>query len=115
MYVTSLSPLSSKLLAADNVTVTRKDESVTENINLQVHDDTAAATLGLWGTSSSSPLTRSENNHDPTNPEALQARQGWQAGETILLLQSAACKTGRTVRRLLMIPWPTALTLRRPT
>ncbi|KAK5124695.1 hypothetical protein LTR85_001408 [Meristemomyces frigidus] len=76
--------------------ITRKDDSVTENINLQVQDDTAEATLGLWGTTASSPLNRSAVDETTTNPEAAQARQGWKAGETVLLIQGPGCKSGRT-------------------
>ncbi|KAK5131070.1 hypothetical protein LTR08_001356 [Meristemomyces frigidus] len=72
--------------------VTRKDESVTESINLKVHDDTAEATLGLWGTTASSPLSRHAANE--TNPEAAQTRRGWTIGETVLLLQGPNFKTG---------------------
>ncbi|KAK4546884.1 hypothetical protein LTR36_001616 [Oleoguttula mirabilis] len=75
--------------------ITRKDDSVTENINLQVQDDTAEATLGLWGTSASSPLNRSSVDETTTNPEAAQARPGWKAGETVLLMQGPGCKIGR--------------------
>ncbi|KAF2209754.1 hypothetical protein CERZMDRAFT_46572 [Cercospora zeae-maydis SCOH1-5] len=56
--------------------VTRRDSSVTENINVQVHDDTGEATLGLWGTTASSPLAS-------------------QPGETVLLLQAPGWKIGR--------------------
>ena len=69
---------------------------MTESITLRVHDDTAEATLGLWGTAASSPLCRSLV--DSTNPEAAQTRQGWIIGETVLLLQSPGCKPGQTVR-----------------
>jgi len=87
------------LHAADRCTVTRKDESVTENINLQVQDDTADATLGLWGTNASSPLNRALSDENSTNSEAVRARQGWKVGETVLLLQATGCKLGRTVSR----------------
>lgn len=77
--------------------VTRKDESVTENINLQVQDDTAEATLGLWGTAAASPLGL-EAGVTKTGLEAVSARRGWKAGETILLIQAPGWKIGRTVR-----------------
>ncbi|KAK0947289.1 hypothetical protein LTR29_001244 [Friedmanniomyces endolithicus] len=75
--------------------VTRKDETVTENINLTVQDNTAEAILGLWGSTAASPLGRpvSENN---TNPEAIAAREGWKSGETVLLLQGPGCKLNRS-------------------
>lgn len=72
---------------------------MTENINLQVQDDTAEATLGLWGTAASSPLNRSSSDEPTVNPEAAQSRQGWKAGETVLLLQGPGCKIGRNVGR----------------
>lgn len=77
--------------------MTRKDESVTENMNLQVQDDTAEATLGLWGTTASSPLGRAASDRE-TNPDAASARQGWKAGETVLLLQGPGWKIGWNVR-----------------
>ncbi|KAK1084900.1 hypothetical protein LTR48_005026, partial [Friedmanniomyces endolithicus] len=75
--------------------VTRKDETVTENVNLTVQDDTAEAILGLWGSTTASPLGRpvSENN---TNPEAIVARESWKPGETVLLLQGPGCKLNRS-------------------
>ncbi|KAH9826196.1 hypothetical protein Tdes44962_MAKER03714 [Teratosphaeria destructans] len=75
--------------------VTRKDDSVVENMNLQIHDDTAEATLGLWGTIASSPLGRTlaENN---TNPDQIYTRRSWKAGETVLLLQAPGWKMGRS-------------------
>ena len=82
-------------VVVDVYTVTRKDESVTESITLKVHDDTAEATLGLWGTAASSPLAKPVS--DSTNPEAAQSRQGWTIGETVLLLQGPGCKPGQTV------------------
>ncbi|KAK0258735.1 hypothetical protein B0A54_15304 [Friedmanniomyces endolithicus] len=75
--------------------LTRKDETVTENVNLTVQDDTAEAILGLWGSTTASPLGRpvSENN---TNPEAIVARESWKPGETVLLLQGPGCKLNRS-------------------
>ncbi|CAK4032066.1 Hypothetical predicted protein [Lecanosticta acicola] len=75
--------------------VTRKDESVTENVNLQVHDDTAEATLGLWGTLASSPFS-TEHSADKSSEDGPVARQGWRPGETVLLLQGPGWKFGRT-------------------
>lgn len=79
----------------------RKDGSTTENVNLQVQDDTAEATLGLWGTAALSPCaTASEDELAlSTNPDAISAKQGWKPGETILLLEAPGWKLGRTVSR----------------
>lgn len=79
--------------------MTRKDGSTTENINLHVQDDTAEATLGLWGTSAFSPAGfASSTESNTTNPEAALVKQSWKAGETILLIQAPGWKIGRTVR-----------------
>ena len=78
--------------------MTRKDDSVTENVNLQVHDDTAEATLGLWGTSALSPFGTSYTDSNGSNPEAAVTKRGWRAGETVLLLQAPGLKIGRNVR-----------------
>ncbi|TKA83352.1 hypothetical protein B0A55_01028 [Friedmanniomyces simplex] len=75
--------------------VTRKDETVTENISLTVQDDTAEATLGLWGSTAASPLGRAVSESS-TNPEAVIVSEGWEAGETILLLQGPGCKLNRS-------------------
>lgn len=76
--------------------VIRKDGSSTENVNLQVHDDTAEATLGLWGTAAISPFgTVSHSDSNTNNPEAATFKQGWKAGETVLLIQAP----GWTIRR----------------
>lgn len=88
---------------------------MTENINLQIQDDTAEATLGLWGSASASPLDRGSGENS-TNPEAIIARQAWKAGETVLLIQSPGWKLGRSVCNcmnfrlrcgLLTVPRPT--------
>jgi hypothetical protein len=77
--------------------VTRKDESTVDNVNLQVHDDTGEATLGLWGTSSLSPFGVSHGmdtgNEDQNEPSI---KQPWKPGETVLLLQGPAWKISRT-------------------
>lgn len=78
-------------------TVIRKDESTVENVELQVHDDTAEATLGLWGIAALSPFAT--NTTATTNPEAAVSRQSWKPGETVILLQSPSCKIARRVRR----------------
>ena len=79
--------------------VTRKDETTTENVNLQVQDDTSDATLGLWGTSATSPFgVSSQDEAMITNTEAVIAKQGWKAGETVLLIQAPGWKIGRSVR-----------------
>ncbi|KAF7191438.1 hypothetical protein HII31_07461 [Pseudocercospora fuligena] len=76
--------------------VTRRDESVTENVTLQVHDDTAEATLGLWGTVASSPASN-HNEEVGGNATGQQlATDGWKAGHTVLVLQSPGWKIGRS-------------------
>lgn len=80
----------------DHMTVTRKDESVTENVNLEVQDDTAHATLGLWGTLASSPF-RGGATTRLTKPDTSIARQSWTPGETVLLLANPGCKPGRSM------------------
>ncbi|GIZ40976.1 hypothetical protein CKM354_000429500 [Cercospora kikuchii] len=75
--------------------VTREDESVTENLNLQVHDDTGEATLGLWGTSASSPLATQPQEHIDTSNNP--AREAWKPGETMLLLEAPGWKIGRNI------------------
>lgn len=84
------------------VVVTRKDESTVENVEVLIHDDTAEATLGLWGTAASSPfaVTTLNPSDNTTNPDAVAAKQGWRPGETVLLLQSPAWKIGRKVSLL---------------
>lgn len=83
------------LHANKDLPVTRKDESVTENVNLQVHDDTGEVTLGLWGTSASSPY--GGQVVDLSNPGTNVARASWKPGETVLLIQAPGWKIGRTV------------------
>lgn len=79
--------------------VTRKDGSKTHNINLEVHDNTAVATLGLWGTAASSPLARIGEGDDGDG-DVAPARRAWLPGETVLLLQNPGWKTGaRTVSK----------------
>lgn len=80
-----------------SASVTRKDQTVTEIVNVQVHDDTAEATLGLWGTLALSPLSVAINANN-TNSDVAPARQGWKVGETILLIQAPGWKIGSTVR-----------------
>lgn len=83
---------------ADLDAVNRKDGSSTENVNLQIHDDTAEATLGLWGAAALSPFgTASQPDTDTTNPDAAIFKQGWRAGETVLLIQAPGWKIGRSV------------------
>lgn len=77
--------------------MTRKDESTVENINLQVYDDTAEATLGLWGTLASSPFDQSANI-SATDVEESVTRQRWIPSETVLLMQAPGWKFGRMVR-----------------
>ena len=89
-------------------TVTRKDGNTVENVELQVHDDTAEATLGLWGTAALSPfgIGSSLTANETTNPEATTSKQGWKPGETVLLLQAPAWKIGRRVSPLPSPPNP---------
>ena len=78
--------------------VNRKDGSSTENINLQIHDDTAEATLGLWGTAALSPSGVSLHSENGTaDAGSATLRRGWKAGETVLLIQAPGCKNGRNV------------------
>ncbi|WPH02560.1 Hypothetical protein R9X50_00542500 [Acrodontium crateriforme] len=74
--------------------VTRKDESMVENVNVQIHDDSTEATLGLWGTVASSPFQQSGGiaSTDGLAPTL----KGWKTGETVLLLQGARCRISRT-------------------
>lgn len=75
--------------------MTRKEGGVTENLNVHVHDDTAEATIGLWGTLSSSPLA---TTHDFADSGVTPSPgESWKPGETVLLLQSPGWKFGHTV------------------
>ncbi|EMC99041.1 hypothetical protein BAUCODRAFT_103758 [Baudoinia panamericana UAMH 10762] len=75
--------------------ITRKDETVTENVNLTVQDDTAEAKLGLWGTAASSPIEHAVDR--PTaNPDTAIATHAWRPGETVLLMQAPGWKFGRS-------------------
>lgn len=67
-------------------------------MNIQVHDDTAEATLGLWGTLCLSPSGGSIAN-DSVQPEDAQpqrSRAAWEPGKTVLLLQAPGWKISRT-------------------
>lgn len=78
-------------------------------MNIQVHDDTAEATLGLWGTTCLSPLghvkdaASSNIDHTTTNAPNVaqitttQVAQPWIPGQTVLLLQAPGWKIGRTI------------------
>ena len=78
--------------------VTRKDGSTVNNVSLQVRDDTAEATLGLWGTSALSPIgIEPEQDNNAAGTETTSARQAWTVGETVLLLQAPGWKIGRSV------------------
>lgn len=84
------------LMNANHRTVERKDGSSTENISVQVHDDTAGATLGLWGTPALSPTGGFPNsNSTNTADETTKAGSSWKAGETVLLLEAPGWKIGR--------------------
>ena len=81
---------------ADHKTVERKDGSSTENINIQVHDDTAGATFGLWGTSALSPTGGSSAIDTIEATDATsKSNAPWKAGETVLLLEAPGWKIGR--------------------
>lgn len=67
------------------------------NLNVHVQDDTAEATLGLWGTSALSPLNLGSSTDNKFNPDAAMSKEGWKAGETILLIQAPGWKIGRSV------------------
>ena len=65
-------------------------------MNVQVHDDTAGATLGLWGTSALSPAGGVvEAEETEKADEAVKGRAPWKAGETVLLLEASGWKIGR--------------------
>jgi hypothetical protein len=84
------------LIIADHKSVERKDGSTTENLNIQIHDDTAGATLGLWGTPALSPSGGFPNTETADNSDKS-AKNGtpWKAGETVLLLEAPGWKLGR--------------------
>lgn len=76
--------------------VERKDGSSTENINIQVHDDTAGATFGLWGTPALSPTGDFVDGDSNTSTvEETRDRTPWKAGKTVLLLESPGSRIGR--------------------
>lgn len=65
-------------------------------MNVQVHDDTAGATLGHWGTSALSPAGGVvEAEETEKADEAVKGRAPWKAGETVLLLEAPGWKIGR--------------------
>nr|OQO19492.1 hypothetical protein B0A51_11538 [Rachicladosporium sp. CCFEE 5018] len=95
--------IDAKILVVVKSLVERKDTSVVENMNIVVHDDTAEATLGLWGTVCCSPGTTlsvapaegvAADTLNP-NPDAAKAAEPWKPGETVLLLQAPGFKLGR--------------------
>jgi hypothetical protein len=73
--------------------ITRQDGTVTENLNVQVQDDTGEAMLGLWGTLTWSALT----TVSIADTDIAAGRRGWKPGETVLLIQNPGWKFGRTV------------------
>jgi hypothetical protein len=82
-------------VVADHVVVERKDGSSTENINIQVHDDTAGATFALWGTSALSPTGESSATDKTETTDAIpKGSAPWKAGETVLLLEAPGWKIG---------------------
>ena len=66
-------------------------------MNVQVHDDTAGATLGLWGTPALSPAgaVMEADEAEPTNDSPAKGKAPWKAGETVLLLEAPGWKIGR--------------------
>ena len=82
---------------SDVLSVTRQDGSTVDNINVRVHDDTAEAILGLWGTSTLTPSHTSTAGENIAEGEASSVNEGWRAGETVLLLQAPGWKIGRSV------------------
>ncbi|KAK6436192.1 hypothetical protein LTR95_007615 [Oleoguttula sp. CCFEE 5521] len=95
--------IDAKTLVVIKSLVERKDTSVVENMNVVVHDDTAEATLGLWGTVcyspgptlSTAPLEGVAQDTLSTNPDAARSAEPWKPGETVLLLQAPGFKVGR--------------------
>nr|OQO23654.1 hypothetical protein B0A51_11339 [Rachicladosporium sp. CCFEE 5018] len=95
--------IDAKILVVVKSLVERKDTSVVENMNVVVHDDTAEAALGLWGTVCCSPGTTLSAAPTEgvaaetlsTNPDAAKAAEPWKPGETVLLLQAPGSKLGR--------------------
>jgi hypothetical protein len=78
--------------------VTRKDNSIVDNINVHLHDDTAEVTLSLWGTSASSPLGQAVEDSSATSDNITSlAKPPWRPGETILLLQNPTLRLNRSV------------------
>lgn len=76
----------------------RKDNTFVENVNLRVHDDTAEATLGLWGTCTASPFGgASRQVSEDGDAETVTSNRGWVPGETVLLIQAPGWKIGRDV------------------
>ena len=73
----------------------QKDGSSIENIDVQVHDDTAGATLALWGTSALSPVGGVVEAEDSTSIKGVvRGKAPWTAGETVLLLEAPGWKIG---------------------
>ena len=75
----------------------RKDNSTTENVNLRVHDDTAEATLGLWGTCAFSPFGGPfKQAAGDADADSSTSSRGWFPGETVLLIQAPGWKIDRS-------------------
>jgi hypothetical protein len=62
-----------------------------------MQDDTAEATLGLWGTSTLTPLHTSTVVENLAEEDTIEMTEGWKSGETVLLLQAPDWKIGRSV------------------
>ncbi|OQO09850.1 hypothetical protein B0A48_04202 [Cryoendolithus antarcticus] len=91
-----------KILVVVKSLVERKDTSVVDNMNVVVHDDTAEAILGLWGTVccspgttlSTAPTNGATEDTLSTNPDVAKTAEPWKPGETVLLLQAPGFKLG---------------------
>jgi hypothetical protein len=82
---------------ANSIQVERKDSTSTDNMNVQVHDDTAGATLGLWGTSALSPggVIEADGAESADGDPVRGNKAAWKPGETVLLLEAPGWKIGR--------------------
>ncbi|KAF2725848.1 hypothetical protein K431DRAFT_259573 [Polychaeton citri CBS 116435] len=77
-------------------TLTRQDGTKTSSVMVRVHDDTANATLGLYGTSSMSPFALNEPFNDADRPfEGDTSSHPWRPDQTVLMLQSSGWSLGR--------------------
>jgi len=80
------------------VIVNRNDGGATESIKVLLHDDSATAILGLWGTAARSVLgKRTSASSRTTNPDSSSLEQGWRTEETVLLLEAPGIRLSPTV------------------